>query len=68
MNRKVTAWIVNIHMFFSLSFSTIMHALTFHNDYAHVSFASKKVQISGPYFFFGTNTVILSGITLISEF
>lgn len=55
-------------MFFSLSFSTIMRVLTFRNDYAHVSFALKKVQISGPYFFFGTNTVILSGITLISEF
>ena len=38
-------------MFFSLSFSTIMHTLTFHNDYAHVSFALKKAQISGPYFF-----------------
>lgn len=45
-----------------------MRTLTFHNDYAHVPFALKKAQISGPYFFFGTNTVILSGITLISEF
>ena len=57
-------FLFQLYMKFVHSTNTIVICISYHLYYA---FVYEKGPESGPYFF-GTNTVILSGITLISEF